>query len=516
MKRHSKRVNRRPTLLRIGQHSWIALIIAAAASCTVLTGCPAPAGGALKTSVPQFDPPAGAYSGDQLVVLTDATKGASIHYTLDGSSPTAASQTYAHPLSVAGDGSKVKIRAVATADGMGDSDVVSASYSIDYSLGGPPPAAVGLASVGPVLSFARVGQTNGAPTYPDPLTVSLTNPAKGDTTVTITSSDSGSLSVSDVVVPDGMTSAVVPVTAITQAADVTVTATLGAMSKSTHVRVLAPGESPSTVIIDPATTFVPLGGSVQLTVRLDIPAPTGGTTINLSVSPASAGTAPATVTVASDQLAASFDYTAANTEGSASVTAALGASSSSSTVTATSSAGHLVINEVDYDQPGTDTAEFIEIYNPTGAQSLSNLSVVLVNGADEQIYDTIDLSSLGTLASGGYLVIAGPNVTVSAPAVKLDPGWTSNAIQNGSPDGIAIVDTAAGIVIDALSYEGATNAIMPWSGSVVSLVEGTETSVADSTASSGSLCRSPNGTDTDDASQDWQFCPTPTPGAANP
>jgi len=40
----------------------------------------------------------------------------------------------------------------------------------------------------------------------------------------------------------------------------------------------------------------------------------------------------------------------------------------------------LVINEVDYDQVGTDTAEFIEVYN-SGSQAidLSTLALVLVN-----------------------------------------------------------------------------------------------------------------------------------------
>jgi hypothetical protein len=52
----------------------------------------------------------------------------------------------------------------------------------------------------------------------------------------------------------------------------------------------------------------------------------------------------------------------------------------------------------------------------------------------------------------------------------------------------------------------------------VSLVEGTvlATSVADSNTTDGSLCRSPNGQDTDNANADWTFCTVPTPGTANP
>jgi hypothetical protein len=40
--------------------------------------------------------------------------------------------------------------------------------------------------------------------------------------------------------------------------------------------------------------------------------------------------------------------------------------------------------------------------------------------------------------------------------------------------------------------------------------------VADSTTTNGSLIRSPNGLDTNNAAADWMFSPTPTPGAPNP
>jgi vibriolysin len=52
----------------------------------------------------------------------------------------------------------------------------------------------------------------------------------------------------------------------------------------------------------------------------------------------------------------------------------------------------------------------------------------------------------------------------------------------------------------------------------VSLVEGTAlaASVADSNTTDGSLCREPNGNDTDNANADWKFCATKSAGAANP
>jgi hypothetical protein len=51
-----------------------------------------------------------------------------------------------------------------------------------------------------------------------------------------------------------------------------------------------------------------------------------------------------------------------------------------------------------------------------------------------------------------------------------------------------------------------------------SLVEGTvlPTATADSNQTDGSLCRSPNGQDTNNAAADWKFCATKSAGLPNP
>jgi hypothetical protein len=127
----------------------------------------------------------------------------------------------------------------------------------------------------------------------------------------------------------------------------------------------------------------------------------------------------------------------------------------------------LVINEVDYDNVGTDSSEYLELFNPSsGTTSLAGLAVVLVNGATNTEYATIDLSPLVSVAPGGYLVIAGSAVTVPAPALKLDPVWTQDEIQNGGPDGIVVVDTVKQAVLDAISYEGSITAASITSASI--------------------------------------------------
>ena len=385
----------------------------------------------------------------------------------------------------------------------------------DLTAGAP-----GLAALGPALSYARVGTTIAAPTFPSPLTVTLSGPAQGNTTVMIMSG-SGSLTVpSTVTVLNGMTTVVVPVTAVTQDPDVTVTAMLGAQSVVAHVRVLGAAEAPSTVTISPTTAAVAAGGSTQFAVTLDVPALVN-TNVTLGVAPA-AGTLPAMVTVNAGQSSASFTYTDTTALSPATITATLGGSTATATVTVSTGASHLVINEVDYDTIGTDNAEYIEIYNPsTLAVPLTGKQIVLVNGSGELTYATINLGT-GMLAAGGYLVIAGANVTVPGGVTKVDPGWTTDEIQNGAPDGIALIDNTTHTLIDALSYEGdavkLTTVDLAGFTASVSLVEGTflPATVADSNTADGSLCRSPNGQDTDSAAADWRFCATRTAGQPNP
>ena len=181
---------------------------------------------------------------------------------------------------------------------------------------------------------------------------------------------------------------------------------------------------------------------------------------------------------------------------------------------------HLVINEIDYDQPGgTDDGEFVEIYN-AGASPLSmaNKALVFVNGANNLEYLRVPLAAGGILAPGGYLVVGSSNLVVAPGAAVIRFAQASNAIQNGAPDGVALLNVATQQLLDTFSYEGSiTNAVITGLPGPASLVEGTalSTAIFDDGLGTNSLIRWPNGADINDAATDWRLSATPTPGAPN-
>ncbi len=94
-------------------------------------------------------------------------------------------------------------------------------------------------------------------------------------------------------------------------------------------------------------------------------------------------------------------------------------------------ATHMLINEVDSDTPGQDTAEFIELYDGGGgATDLSGLIVVLFNGSTDKSYRVIDLNGGQTDADGTFVI---GNPALAARDLTLP----NASLQNG-PDAVAL------------------------------------------------------------------------------
>ncbi len=377
----------------------------------------------------------------------------------------------------------------------------------DLVLGNPTLAGFSLPD-----TFVRVGQVD-APSIPTAVNVVLTAPAQGDTFIAITGG-AGFLTVQGggVTILNGQSTATVGFSATTVTASTTLTASLAGDTDTLDVRVLSANEAPTALSITPSTTTIATGGAALFTVTLDIPAPPAGFSVDLDVSPLGSGSLPATLSIPGDQTTASFTYTDLAIDPAATITASAGALNDSADITVAMGSGGLVINEVDYDQTGTDSAEFIEIWNPTSATvDLSGYTVRLVNGSNNAQYASITLS--GSLTAGQYLVLAS-NATLGAlnnGALEIAFAGTTNLIENGAPDAIGLFNGTT--AVDVLSYEGSVTAGMVTGVGTVDFVEGTATGAADLGA--GSLCRLPNGIDTNDASNDWALSVAPSPGTVN-
>lgn len=98
------------------------------------------------------------------------------------------------------------------------------------------------------------------------------------------------------------------------------------------------------------------------------------------------------------------------------------------------------INELHYDNSGTDTGEAVELAAPDGTD-LNNYRILFYNGANGEVYRTETLSGAvtGTTDGWGFVSVTG-------------------TVQNGSPDGLALVDQSDN-VLEFISYEGTITAV---------------------------------------------------------
>ena len=160
----------------------------------------------------------------------------------------------------------------------------------------------------------------------------------------------------------------------------------------------------------------------------------------------------------------------------------------------------IIINEIDYDQPGTDVAEFIELFNAgTSAVSLDKYSIDLINGSNSTSYRTIDLSGF-SINANDYFVVCGDATQVA----NCDYSFTTTSgwFQNGAPDAVGLYENTT--LLDSLSYEGA---LSPFT-------EGSPLTISDSNTDILSIGRIMIGMDSNNNLLDFELgCITP--GTAN-
>ncbi|MGX1023500.1 T9SS type A sorting domain-containing protein [Psychroflexus sp. MBR-150] len=110
-------------------------------------------------------------------------------------------------------------------------------------------------------------------------------------------------------------------------------------------------------------------------------------------------------------------------------------------VSLTFSQTSVFVNEIHYDNSGSDADEGIEIAGPAGTD-LSGWTIEKYNGNNSSTYGTESLSGVIPDQDNGYGTLS----------------FLISGLQNGAPDGLALVDDS-GTVIQFLSYEGTITAV---------------------------------------------------------
>lgn len=192
-------------------------------------------------------------------------------------------------------------------------------------------------------------------------------------------------------------------------------------------------------------------------------------------------------------------------------------------VSAQAPADFIVINELDSDTPGTDTLEFIELYDGgVGNTPLDGLVLVAYNGANDLSYalspfTSIDLDGYSTNANGYFLI---GNAAVPGVDIVIN----NNILQNGQ-DAVALyignaadfpVNTPVTTVnlVDAIVYDTDD----PDDPGLLVLLNPGQPQVNESANGSSavdSISRCPNGQGGQRNTAGWLTGP-PSPKAANP
>ena len=406
-------------------------------------------------ATPTFSPGAGSYTSAQTVTIGDATAGASIYYTTDGSTPTASSTKYTSPITV---GVTETIKAIAIAAGFTNSAVGSAAYTIQL------PAAT------PVISVVTG-------TYTTVQKVTITDTTAGAvihyTTDGSTPTTSSAIYISTITVNSSETLKAIAVAAgYSNSAVVTATYTINLAPATTPIFSPAPGTytSVQTVTISdatagatiyyttdgstPTTSSTPYSGAITVNATETIKAIAGATgnsnsavasatyTINLPVTATptfspSGGTYTSvqTVSIGDATSGASIYYT---TDGSTPTTAStkyagvitVNATETIKAIATASNHSNSAVGSAAYtiNLPVAATP----IFSPSGG-TYTSVQTVSINDATAgaSVYYTTD-GSTPTTASTKYTGAIAVNSTETIKAIAAATGYTNSAVASGA------------------------------------------------------------------------------------
>jgi len=137
------------------------------------------------------------------------------------------------------------------------------------------------------------------------------------------------------------------------------------------------------------------------------------------------------------------------------------------------------INEIHYDNSGTDTGEFVEVVIGPGGPAASDVTLWLYNGSTGAPYGT--QHNVGSAFTLGALVSGYQFYYLTLP---------TDGLQNGAPDGLALEIDPGDTLDDFISYEGSfvgtgTGPAVGASSANIGLSESSSTAVGSSLGLTG-------------------------------
>jgi endonuclease/exonuclease/phosphatase family metal-dependent hydrolase len=267
--------------------------------------------------------------------------------------------------------------------------------------------------------------------------------------------------------------------------------------------------------------------NVVVTVTPDSQVDVGGgagISVQFIFTPASALTPQTVIVHAADDALLEGNHTGLITQTSTSADAVYNGVSISNVVVSIvdNDAPALVINEVDTDQVGTDTQEFVELYDGgVGHVSLNGKSLVLFKGSTDTAYTVVTFGPADFTDARGFFVVGdsavspAPNKTFSSSSNSLQQGPAAVALYSGA---FAVNDPVTTTnLIDALVYN-ITNTV--GDATLLSLLQAGQSQINENQNSLGttqSMSRVPDGISANGGQRQTATYveQTPTPSAFN-
>jgi sugar lactone lactonase YvrE len=368
-------------------------------------------------ATPIFSPAAGTYTSIQSVTVSDATTGAAIHYTTDGTTPTTSSATYSGPISV---GVSETINAIAVATGYNTSATGSAAYVINLPNAPTPTFSPAPGTFTSVQSVAISDSVSGATIY-----------YTTDGTTPTTSSNVYSAPIS-----------------------VGVTETINAIAVATGYNNSSAGTAAYTINLPAATpTFSPAAGTYITIQSITIADTTTGAKIYYTTD----GSVPTT---------SSTLYSGAITASSSETINAIAVATGYSTSAVGSAA--FVINlpavATPVILPGSGTFTTLEsvtitdstlgskIYYTTDGTTPTASSTLYAGAITVGASETLKAIAVATSYSNSAVASATYAINLPAPNFAMAVNPTSLSIANGSQSGASIVVTSIGSFSSAVTF----------------------------------------------------------------